>query len=79
MNEGRKILNKTKQTTDCTQECIPVGCLPPASVAVSGGVYPVGLTRGCLPRGLPREGVCPVGVCHTPCGQRDACENITFP
>ena len=32
------------------QECIPVGCLPPASVAVSG--------RGCLP-----GGVCPGGVC----------------
>ena len=48
------------------QECIPVGCVPPASLAVSlcpeGGVYPA----GCLPHTPPR-------------GQTDACENITLP
>ena len=43
------------------QECIPVGCIPSAAVAVSWG-------GGCLPGGwyLPRrEGVLPrrVGVC----------------
>ena len=31
------------------QECIPVGCLPSATVAVSGGCL---LRRGCLPRGV---------------------------
>ena len=48
------------------QECIPVGCIPPASVAVFGG-------GGCLPggvcqAGLPGGGVCLGGVClpHTP-------------
>ena len=30
------------------QECIPVGCVPPASVAVRGGGC---LPGGCLPRG----------------------------
>ena len=35
------------------QECIPVGCVPPAAVAVSR-------RRGCLLRGL---GVCSRGVC----------------
>ena len=62
-----------------TQECIPVGCIPPASVAVSGG-------WGCLPGDVSPGGVCPGGVClggclphPTPRGQTDACENITLP
>ena len=37
------------------QECIPVGCVPPA---------------------LNRRGV---SLTETPCGQTDACENITLP
>ena len=46
-------------------ECIPVGCIPSASVAAVVGVS----TWGCLSGGvLPREvsakgGVCPGGVC----------------
>ena len=36
------------------QECIPVGCVPSAAVAVGGG-------WGCL------EGVCPGGVCPGGC------------
>ena len=44
------------------QECIPVGCVPSAAVAIcwGGGCLPGGVSaqRGCLPRG----GVCP-GVC----------------
>ena len=38
----------------CQQECIPVGCIPPASVAVSdycGWCLSLG-PRGCLPLGL---------------------------
>ena len=47
------------------QECIPVGCVPSAAVAVCLG--------GCLPRGcLPR------GTYTSPCGQTDTCVNITF-
>ena len=58
------------------QECIPVGCVPSAAVAVcrrclrgevsAGGVCPEGVSaqRGCLPRGgvCPAGGVCPGGV-----------------
>ena len=54
------------------QECIPVGCIPPAAVAVSGGCLPgMGclrredgrcLPRGCLPRRVCLGGVCPEGV-----------------
>ena len=68
------------------QECIPVGCVPPAAVAVPGGAPP------CTPPGtrhphppdqappreqappLPREQVPPPVDRIT-----DACENITLP
>ena len=65
-------------TTVQKQECIPVGCVPPAAVAVSsgwgvsasGGVWPGGLSgpvgclpRGCLPRGCLPRGCLPRGVC----------------
>ena len=48
------------------QECIPVGCVPPASVAISGGGVSVGgrcLSKGGLPRvvclgDVPKGGVC---------------------
>ena len=63
------------------QECIPVGCVPSAAVAVGGGA-------GCLPGGVcPGDvsawgGVCP-SACwdtHPPPVNRitDACENITM-
>ena len=58
------------------QECIPVGCVPSAAVAVPGGegVCPVG---GCLPRGcLPGEGV---SAKHLPVDRMtDWCKNITL-
>ena len=48
------------------QECIPVGCVPFAAVAVSGrmclpGGGGMSAEGGCLPRGclLSRAGVCP--------------------
>ena len=53
----------------CLQECIPIGCVPCAAVAVSlgGGVCP---GRGCLTG----------GVCQTPLDRMtDACEKITLP
>ena len=67
------------------QKCIPVGCVPPTSVAVSGEgrCLPGVSAQGCLPRGVCPRGVCRGGgcVCHKPpptCGQTDACENITL-
>ena len=38
------------------QECIPVGCVPSAAVAISWGGGQV-LPRGCLPRGVYPGGV----------------------
>ena len=75
------------------QECIPVGCVPSAAVAILGGGFCLwggGLParEECLPaRGcLPRRGVClPWGSgCQGGCtpphsGKTDTCENITFP
>ena len=43
------------------QECIPVGCVPSATVAVSGGSATWGV-RGGLLQG-ERRGVCSQGVC----------------
>ena len=76
------------------QECIPVGCVPSAAVAVSrvggcllpGGVYSRGggvcLLGGLLPGGgLFCGGGCGIPACTeaaTPCGQTHACKNITF-
>ena len=34
------------------RECIPVGCVPSAAVAVSGGCLPMGGKGSCLPRGV---------------------------
>ena len=69
-----------KETNYFRQECIPIGCLPSAAVAVSGRVSSIG---GCLPR------VICLGEVYTP-GPRgrhpdpvdrmtDTCESITFP
>ena len=50
------------------QECIPVGCVPPASVAVLGGMsaHRVSVMWVCLPRGYTPS-PCPLhaGI-HTP-------------
>ena len=59
------------------QECIPLGCIPSAVVAISGGCLSRGVSAWtCLPRGS----VC-LGVCTPPPVDRmtDSCENITFP
>ena len=64
------------------QECIPVGCIPPA-LHCTGGLCPVG---DLCPWGVSvRETPSPVhggslsGRPPPPCGQTDACENITLP
>ena len=57
------------------QECIPIGCVPSAAVAVRGRCLPGGVSAqgsvcpwGCLPQdvclgGVCLGGVCPGGVC----------------
>ena len=60
------------------QECIPVGCIPPAAVAVQGGL-PQWDTHPTTPSGVGLE--TPLGVdLEIPplCGQTDMCKNITF-
>ena len=58
------------------QECTPVGCIPSAAVAVSGGgglvVCPGGVCLGdvCL-RGVCPEGCLPRGVCLGGCLHRE--------
>ena len=73
-----------------SQECIPVGCVPSAAVAVCWGVSALGVSAhgGCLPMGgcLPKGGVCPWGAYpsmhwgrHPPVNRMtDRCKNITF-
>ena len=66
------------------QECIPVGCVPSAAVAVSApGVGGVCLLRGGLVRGgVPVPGGCACsreGVVSPPVNRMtDRCKNITF-
>ena len=67
-------------------ESIPIGCVPPASVAISGVFTPRSLTpvhthpvhtvqvHARILTPLPK---CMLG--YTPCGQIHTCENITFP
>ena len=89
-NRLSKISSVLKVTSKCVknlsrywwQECIPVGCVPSATVSISGDVYLPGV---CVPAGgvcLPAGGVCPGGgwlclLVHLP--PVDTCENITFP
>ena len=48
----------------CKQECIPVGCVPSAAVAVNSG----GLPGGCLHRGVSAWWVCAQEVGGLPKG-----------
>ena len=73
------------------QECIPVGCVLSAAVAVGGMsrgwvcVWKVGVSRGvCVCTGggvFVQLGVCPGGLYTFPPVDRmtDTCENIIFP
>ena len=64
----KEILNFTRK-----QECIPVGCVPPAAVAVRGVStrHPTG-TRPTPGPGIPSQTRHPPGTRHTPpCGQAD--------
>ena len=72
------------QTAYPKQECIPVGCVPSAAVAVCGergvmgcvcpgGVCLVGVSAGgCLP-----WGVCPGGVCPGVSAQESVCLGVS--
>ena len=94
LNDGRRDINNVCRRTTFSRECIPVGCVPPASVAVSGvgvhseGVCPgegcvqgEGCVGGCLPRGV----YIPITCWDThllPLWREwmtDRCKNITFP
>ena len=60
-------LNRPLNAYKYEQECIPVGCVPSAAVAISGcgGVWPGGVCQGGV---SAHEGVCGGGVftTHTP-------------
>ena len=70
------------------QECIPVGCIPPAAVAVGGGGegldqiplnFPLGFGPGDPPREqTPRPGTPPEQTPSPVDRITDACENITL-
>ena len=47
------------------QECISVGCVPSASVAVEGGAFSLGVVcgGGCVCQGVTAWGCLPTGVC----------------
>ena len=67
------------------QECIPVGCVPSAIVAVcwlEGGCLLRGGMGGTCFGGVPAPGGGGIPACTEtdppPCGQTDRCKNITF-
>ena len=72
----------------CVQECIPVGCVPSAAVAVSfgrgGGGLPGWSAQGGVCLGVSAQGGLPGGRGCLPepplpvDGMTDACEDITF-
>ena len=57
------------------QECIPVGCVPPAAVAVREGVS----TRHPRDQTPPRTRHPPRNQAPRPCGQTHTCKHITLP
>ena len=69
------------------QECIPVGCVPSAAVAVGGGVSSPGTPPDHAPPGpCTSRTMHTPGTMHTtrpdhapPCGQTQACKHITLP
>ena len=65
------------------QECIPVGCVPPAAVAVPGGLHqtPPGSrhpSQGGTPQTRHPPDQAPPDQAP-PCGQTHACKHITLP
>ena len=77
---AKKIRHFAVEQKQTRQECIPVGCVPSAAVAVcwEGGICPRGVCPGggvCLPRGwcLPGRGVSAQGEgCVCPGGGMSA-------
>ena len=61
-NDGRRDINNVCRRTTFSRECIPVGCVPPASVAISGvggaqwGCVRRGCVQGCVSRGRAVSG-----------------------
>ena len=67
LNDGRRDINNVCRRTTFSRECIPVGCVPPASVAVSGvGVHSEGVCpgEGCVQGGGLCRGVSAQGGVH---------------
>ena len=69
-------IEKSLEKMSCEQECIPVGCVPPAVVAVSPATH---APLPCTPLLSPPH--TPPFAAHAPTVNRitDTCENITFP
>ena len=63
------------------QECIPVGCVPPAAVAISGGVSPPGIPPEQTPCKACWDTTCNACWDSTPPVNRmtNRCKNITLP
>ena len=57
------VMLKAKKLKINKQECIPVGCIPSAAVAISGEGEGVSARRGVYPWGVSAGGVCPGRVC----------------
>ena len=80
-----KVMDKGKISK--TQECIPVGCVPSAAVAISGGggVCLGGVCPACVKKSVHGGGgdVCPIVCWDTLSSWTEflthACEHITFP
>ena len=94
VRDFRRIRTRNKETTKLKQECIPVGCVPSAAVAVSPATHtPCYACPSATPPPMPHMRPCHAHplphtpAMHVPPAMRalpvnritDKCKNITFP